>query len=241
MKIVAQFNPNTPTNGLSNPSSGSFNATIRPGPGKILVINNSIVDLIFNFTSTADSDIVPALSYRIFEMALASWVINWSSVNAIQYQNFSTNTVGTETIVIAYEISEDIPILNTLASFINPRSSNLTSIQLPLSLTISGTAASQGVLQRNAGTNQHIYISWISAFLVQTASSSDSATLYMKDLVAGSNITLFEGHINNVNNQAYYARYDPPYDTNAVTCTLTTVAGSGVSHGCDVTVGFIVV
>lgn len=124
MKIAARFTPNAQSfiNATTGIASGTFNATLPPGSGKMLIYNGSLIDLIFTFGVSTYQDIVPAQTARIFQFALADWGhIQWQSVLPVPaYTLAGVITTNTTCTVVVYENSEDIPNTFATTSYVDP-------------------------------------------------------------------------------------------------------------------------
>lgn len=244
MKIAARFNPTNSALGAGSIGTGTFNATLRPGPGKLLVVNNSLYDIIFTFTPTSDQDIVPALTNRLFQLNLSNWNnIQWSTAIPIISNLATLNTSGTLVTCIVYEPSENVPGVASngmLSSF----SAAVQAEYIPQNLPISGTTTSQGTLTLTPGPGQVLYCPLLIVSVTQTNSSSDHADLFIDDAAIGGITIAGPFHINNVTNYCVPIGFSPAYNDGTTTmqlaCTLARVAGSGVSVPCSVTAMFYI-
>jgi len=242
MKIVSQFDPSDPQftqSFLQTPPTGKIVTTIQPGPGKMVIFNQSLINLILTFPNSGFIDYVPAGSYRIFEMDLPNWNITWSGVTPVSiFSQESGITSETSLVtVVVYELSENIPTIQSATSFANPLDYQLFSGTDPQSTTFSGTTANIFTLTSTNFPNSTIYISNIYLSAVQTNASADHADLN----ITLSNINTAGGiwkqiiHLNNTNNNYYHWPFNPPIPCSApsqsisVVGTLTNVAGAGVS------------
>lgn len=252
MKIVAQFDP-TATQFSPIAGSGPFGIIqtgIAPGDGKIMVFNQSLVNLVLTFSNTGFVDYVPAGTYRYFEMSLPNWNIAWSSNPGfvVEVNNISgllSSEVSLVT-VVSYQPSEQVPTIEPATSFINPYNSQVYIGPDNQSTTFTGTAANLFTLSSAAVPGTTTYLSHIVISAVQTASGSDHADLN----VTITGITNFGGaphyimHLNNLNNATYPIPWNPPLPANAVGTsinivgTLTNVAGAGISSTCAISAFF---
>ena len=248
MKLVAQFDPTaaqfnppgtSPPSG--NPPAGTVNLGNRPGDGKFLVFNQSLINLVLTFPATGFVDYVPAGTYRYFEMSLPVWVINWSgipgsTVAVLGLQSPISNETSLVTFVV-YEPSEAVPTIEPATSFVNPFDTQLFVGPDNQSTTFSGTAASLFTLSSGTFPGTTTFLSHIIVSAIQTAASGDHADLN----ITITNISNFGGspkyiiHFNNLNNNTYPIPFNPPLPALTtgtainVVGTLTNVVGAGIS------------
>jgi len=249
MKIVTQFDPTdsqfSPGGPVSgSPPTGTINCQLPAGDGKIMIFNQSLVNLILTFNNAAMADYVPAGTYRYFELSLPNWNITWAglpgtTLPVLDVASPISNENSVVTVVV-YEPSETIPTIEPATSFVNPFDSQLFIGCDNQSTTFSGTSANIFTLSSGTFPGTVTYLSHIIISSVQTNASGDHADLN----VTINNISSFGGnphyimHINNVNNGTYPIPFNPPLPASApnipinVVGTLTNVAGSGISATC---------
>jgi hypothetical protein len=242
MKIVAQFDPTAPQytqTFLQTPPSGKIITTIQPGPGKMVLFNQSLVNMILTFPNSGYVDYAPAGSYRIFDMELPNWNISWSGIAplSILSENSGITDETSLVTVVVYEQSENIPTIEPATSFVNPFDVQLFVGNDPESATFSGTGTNAFTITSAFFNGSVTYLSAIYFAAVQTASSSDHADL----TITVSNLNTFGGswkqtvHLNSNNNNYYYWPFNPampcssPSQSITITGTLSNVAGAGVS------------
>lgn len=198
MKIAAQFSPNaqaaiSTTTGLA---SGSFNAQLPQGPGKILVYNASLVDLIFSFGVSTFVDLVPAQSIRIFELELASWLISWKSMVPVSaFLLTGVQTSSALCTVIAYENSEDVPAISSTTSYVDPYN---VVIQAGRDIEFTGTFTGNTAftLQTISTFNRPVYLQKIVVSIQPTKTQIDFATLDLVDNIGNDFGHYFIGNFN---------------------------------------------
>lgn len=257
MKITNQFDPTDQqfsvsvaiNNGqtFTTQQQGTFNPNITAGYGKLLVINQSNCDLTFYFAGGL-VDYIPARSYRVFEVSLPSWTVNWIATNfpADFIQPNVTQRVSQVTIV-SYDQSENVgpiePVTNTNYLW-SPAD---TIIQDPQFGQIAGTSTTPVTLTPGVYINPYtdisplVYLQQISLSINQTASSSDHADIQINintPQSLGGNWKQVV-HVNNTSNNVYIWNFSPALASNSlqnnlnVSFTLLNVTGSGISGtGC---------
>lgn len=257
MKIVAQFDPTEQgfsvtvpiQNGASSTTQqqGTINPSITAGYGKLLIINQSNCDLTFNFAG-GFVDYVPARSYRVFEMTLPSWAIQWQAVNfpAIFIQPFVTQRVSLVT-VVSYEESEVVGNIEAVQNTNYLWSPADSIIQDPQFVTISGTSTTAHTCTPGTYIDPVstiaplVYLQQISLTVNPTSSSSNSADIQInintpqalggtwKQVVHVSNTTIPEPFIWNFWPALASNSLSTPMN---VSFTLLNVAGSGLTANC---------
>lgn len=195
MKIVAQFDPTeqqfTVQTAINNGSTivdqqqGTINTGITSGYGKILVINQTNCDLAFTFPSSTFTDYIPARSYRIFELTLPSWVINWTAYNFPPFfvQPNVSQRVSRVTL-ISYAESENVGPIESVTNTNNLWTPADTIIQDPQSGIVTGGNGTAKVtltpgtyIDPFTGIQPLVYLQQIAVAMNQTASSSDHADI----------------------------------------------------------------
>lgn len=253
MKIVTQFDPTDPQFGggnLTTPPTGVIKCQIPPGPGKVMIYNQSLVNMIITFNNAAFTEYVPAGTYRLFEMSLPNWNITWlaTAVNP----NVSTNSAISSAIslvtVVSYELSEIVPSIQPATSFINPFDTQMYQGVDIQSTHWSGTAST--LFQLNSATfpGTMTYIAGLWLTTVPTANSADNGTLEVVISGIGGFGGSFKAYIFSNNStdsfRIYPFNFSPaipavlPNTAITINGNKVSTAGAGFSNTCAVTAHF---
>lgn len=252
MKIVTQFDPTNPIFGgsLTTVPQGVISCQIPPGPGKILVFNQSLVNMIFTFNNAAYTDYVPSGTYRYFELSLPNWNITWSATSV--NPNVSTNSAISNAIslvtVVSYEESELVPTIEPATSFVNPwDSQNYMGVDIQ-STHWSGTGTTLFTLTSATFPGTMTYMAGLWLTTVPTAASADKGTLEVTITGIGGFGGTFKAYVYSDNQpgsqQQYTYVFAPqipstvPNTAIVVTGTKVATAGAGFSNVCAVTAQF---
>lgn len=253
MKIVTQFDPTSTTFGSGNfttPASGVIQCQIPPGPGKIMVFNQSLVNMILTFNNAAFTDYIPSGTYRYFEMSLPNWNISWvaTSINPNVNTNSTISNAISLVTIVSYELSETVPTIEPATSFVNPwDSQNYMGVDIQ-STHWSGTGTTLFTLASSTFPGTMTYLAGLWLTTVPTAASADTGTMEVQITGIGGFGGTFKTYIyadNNSDSHRLYAfNFSPtipatlPNQAITITGTKVSTAGSGFSNTCAVSAQF---